>query len=81
MGRPRRGHRPTWSRRPSDESTQQCIDEEITRIIRVRYEKVVGFGEVNRATVERIARRLLEVETIGEEEFKALAGGAVAPPN
>ena len=65
--------------REYSESTQQYIDEEITRIIRVRYEKAVGFLEENKATVERIAQRLLEVETIGEEEFKALAGVGATP--
>jgi cell division protease FtsH len=60
--------------REYSESTQQYIDEEITRIIKTRYEKAVTFLEEKRATVERIAQRLLEVETIGEEEFSALAG-------
>jgi cell division protease FtsH len=54
------------------ESTQQYIDEEITRIIKSRYEKVLGFLEKKKGTVEKIAKRLLEVEALGEEEFKAL---------
>ena len=61
------------------ESTQQYIDEEITRIIKVRYEKALRFLEENKATVERIAQRLLVVETIGEDEFKALTGVPAAP--
>jgi len=61
------------------EATQQYIDEEITRIVKVRYEKVVKFLDEKRATVDKIAKRLLEIETIGEEEFKALAGVAPAP--
>ena len=61
------------------ESTQQYIDEEITRIIKVRYEKAVKFIEQRKETVEKIAKRLLEVETIGEDEFKALAGVPAAP--
>jgi cell division protease FtsH len=65
--------------REYSESTQQYIDEEITRIIKVRYEKAVRFLEENKATVQRIAKRLLEVETIGEDEFKALAGVPAAP--
>jgi cell division protease FtsH len=64
--------------REYSEATQQYIDEEITRIIKVRYEKAVKFLEEHKATVERIALRLLEVETIGEDEFKALAGVADA---
>ena len=58
--------------REYSESTQQYIDEEITRIIKSRYEKVVGFLEGKRATVEKIAKKLLETETIGEEEFKTM---------
>ena len=61
------------------EATQQYIDEEITRTVKVRYEKVVKFLDEKRATVDKIAKRLLEIETIGEEEFKALAGLMVAP--
>jgi cell division protease FtsH len=67
------------ARREYSEATQQYIDEEITRIIKARYEKAVKFLEQNKATVDRIAKRLLEVETIGEEEFKALAGAVAAP--
>jgi cell division protease FtsH len=63
------------------ESTQQYIDEEITRMIKVRYEKAVRFLEENKATVQRIAKRLLEVETIGEDEFKVLAGVPAASAN
>ena len=58
--------------REYSESTQQYIDEEITRIIKERYDKVVAFIEQKKATVDKIAKRLLEIETIGDEEFKAL---------
>ena len=58
--------------REYSESTQQYIDEEITRIIKSRYEKASAFLEGKKGTVDKIAKRLLEVETIGEEEFKAL---------
>ncbi len=58
--------------REYSEATQQYIDEEITRIIKSRYEKAVAFLERKKGTLDKIARRLLEVETIGEEEFKAL---------
>ncbi|HVP89919.1 MAG TPA: ATP-dependent zinc metalloprotease FtsH [Terriglobales bacterium] len=56
--------------REYSESTQQYIDEEITRIIKGRYEKAKGLIEGKRSVVEKIAKRLLEVETLGEEEFK-----------
>ena len=65
--------------REYSESTQQYIDEEITRIINERYDKAVRFIGEKKETVERVAKRLLEVETIGEEEFKALAGVADTP--
>jgi cell division protease FtsH len=65
------GESPAGQREYS-ESTQQYIDEEITRIIKSRYEKVSAFLEGKKGTVDRIARKLLEVETVGEEEFKAL---------
>jgi cell division protease FtsH len=67
---------PMPSQREYSESTQQYIDEEITRIVKERYERAVRFIDEHRETVDRIAKRLLEVETVGEEEFKAL----VAPP-
>ena len=65
------GESPAGEREYS-EATQQYIDEEITRIIKSRYEKAVAFLEGKKGTLDKIARRLLEVETIGEEEFKAL---------
>jgi len=65
---------PVAGQREYSESTQQYIDEEITRIIKERYDKAVKFIEEKKETVERIAKRLLEVETIGEDEFKALIG-------
>ena len=58
--------------REYSESTQQYIDEEITRIIKSRYEKAIAFLEGKKGTLDKIARRLLEEEAIGEEEFKAL---------
>ena len=65
--------------REYSESTQQYIDEEITRIIKERYEKVVAFIETKKATVDKIAKRLLEIETIGDEEFKSLIGEDSGP--
>jgi len=70
---------PAAGQREYSESTQQYIDEEITRIIKERYDRAVKFIEQKRQTVERIAKRLLEVETIGEDEFKALIGEDATP--
>jgi len=64
--------------REYSDSTQQYVDEEITRVIAQRYDRAVKFIGEKRATVDKIAKRLLEVETIGEEEFKALIGAPAA---
>ena len=58
--------------REYSESTQQYIDEEITRIIKGRYDRVLALLEEKKGTVDQIAKRLLEVETLGEEDFRAL---------
>ncbi|HVP58351.1 MAG TPA: ATP-dependent zinc metalloprotease FtsH [bacterium] len=61
--------------REYSEATQQYIDEEITRMIQARYAKAKGLLEEKRGAVDRVAKRLLEVETLGEEEFRTLLGG------
>jgi cell division protease FtsH len=60
------------AQREYSESTQEYVDEEITRIIKSRYEKVISFLEGKKGIVDKIANRLLETEVIGEGEFKAL---------
>ena len=70
---------PMPAQREYSESTQQYIDEEITRIVGDRYARVKGLLEENKAAVEKVARRLLETETLGEEEFKALLGARAVP--
>ncbi len=40
---------------------------------------MVGFIETKKATVDKIAKRLLEIETIGDEEFKSLIGEDSGP--
>jgi len=67
------------SRREYSEFTQQYIDEEITRIVKARYGKVKGLLEKNKVAVERVAERLLEVETLGEEEFKTILKALAVP--
>ena len=71
---------PIAGQREYSEFTQQYIDEEITRIIKQRYDKVVAFIEEKREVAARVAARLLEVETIGAEEFKSLIGAPAGPP-
>jgi cell division protease FtsH len=58
--------------REYSESTQQYIDEETARIINERYEGVLVLLEQKRALLEAVARRLLEVETLTGEEFRAI---------
>ena len=58
------------------ESTQQYIDEETARIINDRYERVLKLLDGKRKTLDAVARRLLEVESLTGEEFRALADAA-----
>ena len=54
------------------ESTQSHVDEEIARIVKQRYEAVLKLLQDNRDSLERIAKKLLEVETLDEKAFKAM---------
>jgi cell division protease FtsH len=56
------------------ESTQQYVDEEIARIMEKELAKASGILQENRAVLEKVARVLLEKETIDEKEFRALIG-------
>lgn len=62
------------TQRGYSELTQQYIDEEITRIIKVRYGRVKGLLEEKKGAADKVAQRLLKVETLGEEDFKTLLG-------
>lgn len=55
--------------REYSESTQQYIDEEISRIINERYEHVISLLESHKDLLEYIAKRLLEKETMDAKEF------------
>jgi cell division protease FtsH len=59
------------------ESTQQYIDEEIARIIEAEYAKTKQLLEEQREVLNRVSDALLEKETLGEKEFKALLGHPV----
>jgi len=58
--------------REYSEATQQYIDEETARIIKERYQIVLRTLTENRENLEKIAERLLEVETIQADEFKKM---------
>jgi cell division protease FtsH len=54
------------------ESTQQYVDEEIARIINGRYNTVRETIVRKRNTLNAVAEKLLEQETLDEKEFKDL---------
>jgi cell division protease FtsH len=65
----------TQERNYSDE-TAAVIDQEVRRIIEEAFRRTVALLEARRDTLERAAKLLLEKETLGEEELRALAGPA-----
>lgn len=56
--------------REYSESTQQYIDEEITRIVNERYEKVLKFLTDKKTLLEKISKKLLDIEVMDEKHFK-----------
>ena len=60
--------------RSYSEETAAAIDEEVRRIVDAIFDRTVGLLGERRDTLERIARRLLEKETLDEREMAALAG-------
>ena len=58
--------------REYSEATQQYVDEETARIIRLRYEEVLRLLETHKTVLTRIAEKLLETETLTREQFEEL---------
>ncbi|KAB2853285.1 MAG: AAA family ATPase, partial [Anaerolineae bacterium] len=56
------------------ESVAQTIDEEVHEIVTEQYQLALHVLRENRAKLDLIANRLLEVETLGQEEFLDLIG-------
>ena len=54
------------------EETSRAIDAEVTRLVGEAYRKAEDLIKANRDKVEKLANKLLEVETIDGEEVKAL---------
>jgi cell division protease FtsH len=54
------------------ESTQSYVDEETARIVNESYERVLALLRGDRAALERLAVKLLEVETLDSTAFQAL---------
>ncbi|HMK92948.1 MAG TPA: cell division protein FtsH, partial [Thermoleophilia bacterium] len=58
---------------PSDE-TRRLVDDEVRRIIEDCYAKAVQLVRDNRDKLDRLAHRLLEKETLDEDEAYSAAG-------
>ena len=58
--------------REYSESTQSYADQEIARIVKQRYETVLELLRNNRDSLERIARKLMEVETLDEKAIQKM---------
>lgn len=59
--------------RSYSEETASAIDEEVKRIVDDTFERTVGLLREHKDALERIARNLLEKETLDEKELAALA--------
>ncbi len=62
------------------EQTAREIDLAVRRIVEECFERALGILERNREILERCARRLLEVETLDEEELRRLTADLVKEP-
>ena len=60
--------------RDYSESIAEQIDEEVHAIVSQAYERALQVLRENRDKLEAVAQRLMEVETIGREEFLELMG-------
>jgi cell division protease FtsH len=59
--------------REYSEATQQYIDEEITKIVNGRYKIVTDLLQSKKDLLEKVAKRLLEIEILTAVEFAELA--------
>jgi len=64
--------------REHSEQTQQYVDERIAAILRERYAMAMDILSRKSALLAKVARRLLEKETIGDLEFRELLRGEIA---
>jgi cell division protease FtsH len=60
------------------ESTQSYVDEETARIVNQSYERTLGLLKADKNSLEKIAKQLLEMETLDEKAFYALLDGSGA---
>jgi cell division protease FtsH len=66
--------------RDYSEAVAQEIDREVRRIIDQAYQRVREILTTHRDKLESVAQTLVEVETLGEKEFRALVSGEVPVP-
>jgi len=62
------------------EETAAAIDEEVRGIVQTAMDRALEILRARRDTLERCARRLLEVETLDEKELTQLVGPPAGPP-
>jgi cell division protease FtsH len=62
------------------EETAAAIDEEVRTIVQTAMDRALEILKTRRDTLERCARRLLEVETLDEKELTQLIGPPAGPP-
>jgi cell division protease FtsH len=62
------------------EETAAAIDEEVRGIVQTAMDRALEILRSRRDTLERCARRLLEVETLDEKELTQLVGPPAGPP-
>jgi cell division protease FtsH len=65
--------------RDYSEAVAQIIDEEVKKIVDEAYQRALNVLTEHREELERVAQRLMEVETIDYEEFMQLMGETPVP--
>jgi len=66
--------------RDYSESVAETIDEEVHTIVSTAYERALGVLRENREKLDALAERLIEVETVGREEFLEVMGERPSGP-
>jgi cell division protease FtsH len=65
--------------RDYSEAIAQIIDEEVKKIVDEAYQRALNVITEHREELERVAQRLIEVETIDHDEFLQLMGETPSP--
>ncbi|NJL92552.1 MAG: ATP-dependent metallopeptidase FtsH/Yme1/Tma family protein [Anaerolineae bacterium] len=60
--------------RDYSERIAELIDEEVQRIVEEQYQRALAILRTNRESLDIVAKRLLEVETLGRNDFLILMG-------